>query len=188
MRIFPNNWVSFHACGTLVLYPLRAPSRRPERRQAVIDAAVRQLSFQVTHLLDLSWYEGQGKYLEGTGSLVLDHLQRVAYACASARTDPQLVSEWARALGYEPVIFSAAEPRGRAALPHQRRLMDRAAAWRWSAREAIAPADRERVLVTSRRQRPRGDHDPPGASSSASRATCSSSAPGTRRWGTRGCW
>ena len=50
------------------------------------------------HLLDLSWYEGQGKYLEGTGSLVLDHVQRVAYACTSARTDPELVREWAREL------------------------------------------------------------------------------------------
>ena len=73
---------------------------------------MRQLNFQVKHLLDLSWYEGQGKYLEGTGSLVLDHLQRVAYACASARTDPQLVSEWADELGYEPVIFSAVNRAG----------------------------------------------------------------------------
>ena len=56
--VFPNNWVSFHACGTRVLYPLANPSRRPERRQEVLDAAVARLNFKVRHLLDLSWYEG----------------------------------------------------------------------------------------------------------------------------------
>ena len=143
--VFPNNWVSFHPCGTLVTYPLANASRRPERRQAVIDAAVRQLHFQVKHLLDLSWYEGQGKYLEGTGSLVLDHLQRVAYACTSARTDPQLVREWADELGYEPVLFTRREPRGRAALSHQRRLVDRAAGGDGGARGDRARRPRARA-------------------------------------------
>ncbi len=144
--VFPNNWVSFHACGTLVTYPLANASRRPERRQAVIDAAVRQLHFQVKHFLDLSWYEGQGKYLEGTGSLVLDHLQRVAYACTSARTDPQLVREWADELGYEPVLFSAANRAG-VPLYHTNVALWIGQQVAMVAREAIAPADRERVLA-----------------------------------------
>jgi hypothetical protein len=93
--VFPNNWVSFHAGGTLVLYPLANANRRPERRQELIDAVVRQLTFKVTHLLDLTWHEGEGKYLEGTGSLVLDHVECVAYACTSSRTHPDLVREWA---------------------------------------------------------------------------------------------
>ncbi len=98
--VFPNNWVSFHADGTLVVYPMAHASRRPERRQDVIDLAIRRTGFKVRHFLDLSWYEGQGRYLEGTGSLVLDHVRRVAYACISSRTDPELVREWARELGY----------------------------------------------------------------------------------------
>ena len=69
---------------------IRSPdaNRRPERRQELIDAVVRQLNFKLTHLLDLTWHEGEGKYLEGTGSLVLDHVERVAYACTSPRTHP----------------------------------------------------------------------------------------------------
>ncbi|HUL19487.1 MAG TPA: arginine deiminase-related protein [Steroidobacteraceae bacterium] len=144
--VFPNNWVSFHPCGTLVTYPLANASRRPERRQAVIDAAVRQLHFQVKHLLDLSWYEGQGKYLEGTGSLVLDHVQRVAYACASARTDPELVREWAHELGYEPVIFTAVNRAG-VPLYHTNVALWIGQQVAMVAREAITPADRERVLA-----------------------------------------
>jgi hypothetical protein len=105
--VFPNNWVSFHPCGTLVLYPMAAASRRPERRQGVIDAVIRRFGFQLTHLLDLTWHEGQGRFLEGTGSLVLDHVNRIAYACASPRTDPELVRQWARELGFEPMIFRA---------------------------------------------------------------------------------
>ena len=144
--LFPNNWVSFHACGTLVTYPMANVSRRPERRQAVIDAAVRQLNFPVKHFLDLSWYEGQGKYLEGTGSLVLDHVQRVAYACTSVRTDPELVHEWAGELGYEPVIFTATNRAG-VPLYHTNVALWIGQQVAMVAREAIAPADRERVLA-----------------------------------------
>ena len=93
--LFPNNWLSFHDDGTLVLYPLTHPSRRAERRQEIIEHAIAHSGFQVRHLLDLSWHEGEGRYLEGTGSLVLDHVERVAYACTSARTHPELVAEWA---------------------------------------------------------------------------------------------
>jgi hypothetical protein len=110
--VFPNNWVSFHPCGTLVLYPMAAASRRPERRQAVIEAAIQRFGFKVTHLLDLTWHEGEGRFLEGTGSLVLDHVNRIVYACASPRTDPELVCEWARELKFEPVIFHALDRSG----------------------------------------------------------------------------
>ena len=106
--VFPNNWGSFHEDGTLVLYPLQSVSRRFERRPEVIERAVRELGFKVSHLLDLTWYEGENKFLEGTGSLVLDHIARAAYACLSPRTHPEVVAEWAQILGYEPVTFSAA--------------------------------------------------------------------------------
>src|SRR5467141_447337 len=110
--VFPNNWLSFHDDGTLVLYPMHSASRRLERRPEVIDAAVKRLDFKVSHLIDLTHHERQGRFLEGTGSLVLDHIRRVAYACTSPRTHPQLVAEWARELEYQAVIFEATDRAG----------------------------------------------------------------------------
>jgi hypothetical protein len=110
--VFPNNWVSFHEDGTLVLYPMRDPTRRAERREAVIDAAKAQLGFRETRRIDLSAAENSGCFLEGTGSLVLDHRMRVAYACRSPRTNELLVQEWAQRLGYAPFLFDAATADG----------------------------------------------------------------------------
>jgi hypothetical protein len=143
--VFPNNWVSFHEDGTLVLYPLQSASRRFERRPEVIETAVRALGFQVSHLLDLTWFEAQGKYLEGTGSLVLDNVARVAYACLSPRTDKEVLGEWSRALGYEAVTFSAADRAG-VPLYHTNVLMCIGARAVVIGSAAIAPADRGRVL------------------------------------------
>ena len=144
--VFPNNWVSFHQCGTLVLYPMQSASRRPERRQDVIEAVVKESGFKVLHLLDLTHYETEGKFLEGTGSLVLDHVAHVAYACASARTHPQVVADWARELEYEPVIFQAADSKG-VPLYHTNVLMCIGARAVIVGTEAIAGRDRERVLA-----------------------------------------
>jgi hypothetical protein len=130
-----------------VLYPLAHLSRRAERRQEVIDAAVRKFNFKVKHLLDLTGFESQGKYLEGTGSLVLDHSERVAYACVSARTDPQLVREWGRELKYEPMLFSATDRSG-VPLYHTNVCLWIGARVAVVAAEAIAAADRERVLAS----------------------------------------
>lgn len=104
--------MSFHADGTVVLYPMRDPTRRAERREAVLDAVKAQLGFHETRRVDLSAEEAHNRFLEGTGSLVLDHRCRVAYACRSPRTDEQLVREWAQALGYEPCLFDAATADG----------------------------------------------------------------------------
>jgi hypothetical protein len=110
--VFPNNWVSFHDDGTVVLYPMQHPSRRAERREEVIDAVRQQLGFIERRRLDLSGEERKGRFLEGTGSLVLDHRQRIAYACRSPRTDAGLLAEWARLMAYEPYVFDAASPDG----------------------------------------------------------------------------
>jgi hypothetical protein len=144
--VFPNNWVSFHHDGTLVLYPMLSASRRLERRPEVIDQVTQRLSFKVSQLLDLTSFEKDGKFLEGTGSLVLDHAQRIAYACLSPRTHPEVVSEWARQLHYEAVTFEAADAQS-VPLYHTNVLLfigERAAV---VGAEAIAPADRERVLA-----------------------------------------
>ena len=143
--VFPNNWVSFHEDGTVVLYPLQSASRRFERRTEVIEAAASELGFKVSHLLDLSWFEGEGKYLEGTGSLVLDNVARVAYACLSPRTHPEVLREWTQALGYEAVTFRAADRTG-VPLYHTNVLMCIGARAIIVGTEAIAPDDRGRVL------------------------------------------
>jgi len=110
--IFPNNWVSFHEDGSVVLYPMHSAMRRAERREAVIDAVKVQLGFIERRRIDLTTEEQRGRFLEGTGSLVLDHAARIAYACRSPRTDESLVSEWARLMDYEPFVFDAATPDG----------------------------------------------------------------------------
>ena len=110
--LFPNNWVSFHADGSVVLYPMHSAVRRAERREAVIDAVKTQLGFIERQRIDLTTEEQRGRFLEGTGSLVLDHAARVAYACRSPRTDESLVREWARLMDYEPFVFDAATPDG----------------------------------------------------------------------------
>ena len=144
--VFPNNWLSFHEDGTLVLYPLQSASRRPERRQEVIDAAVRELGFTVRRVVDLAHHEGKGEFLEGTGSLVLDHIERVGYACLSPRTHAEVVAEWARDLNYEAVTFSAADRAG-VPLYHTNVLMCIGTRAVVVGLEAIAPGDRERVLA-----------------------------------------
>lgn len=110
--VFPNNWCSWHADGTLVEYPLLAPSRRLERREAVIEAVVAATGFRVRRRLDYRAHERDGHYLEGTGSLVLDRSARVAYACRSPRTDEALVREWCESMDYEPVVFDACDAGG----------------------------------------------------------------------------
>lgn len=108
--IFPNNWISFHPEGTAVLYPMHAPNRRAERRSDVVDSLSRGVGG--FRLLDLTAGEAGGHFLEGTGSLVLDRVHRIAYACRSPRTDPELLEAWGRELGYEPFVFDALDAAG----------------------------------------------------------------------------
>jgi hypothetical protein len=112
--IFPNNWVSFHFDGTVALYPMLAPNRRLERREDVLEQVVREGRFHVSRTVDLSHREAEGKFLEGTGSLVLDRAHRVAYASLSPRTDLDVLGEFAQLLDYELVTFEgrdgAAQP------------------------------------------------------------------------------
>src|SRR5258707_6892171 len=105
--IFPNNWVSFHFDGTVALYPMLAPNRRSERREDVLAQVVREGRFHVSRTVDLTHREAEGKFLEGTGSLVLDRAHRVAYASLSPRTDLDVLGEFAQILDYELVNFEA---------------------------------------------------------------------------------
>src|SRR5580658_8558053 len=103
--IFPNNWVSFHFDGTVALYPMLAPNRRLERREDILEQVVRDGRFRVSRTVDLTHRESEGKFLEGTGSLVLDRAHRVAYASLSPRTDLDVLGEFAQLLDYELVTF-----------------------------------------------------------------------------------
>ena len=109
--IFPNNWGSYHADGTIVLYPMFASNRRLERRKDIIDLL--REKFQVKQVIDLSAYEVENKFLEGTGSIVFDHINKTAYACLSPRTDKELFIELSRQLGYKPVYFIAEDEHGK---------------------------------------------------------------------------
>jgi hypothetical protein len=111
--LFPNNWVSFHADGTVVLYPLAASNRRPERRGDIIEKLGSHHGFRVSRVLDLSPLEQRGMYLEGTGSLVLDHTNRIGYAALSLRTHPQALAEFGRQMDFEIVSFAAHDESGR---------------------------------------------------------------------------
>ncbi|MFL6602469.1 MAG: citrulline utilization hydrolase CtlX [Steroidobacteraceae bacterium] len=143
--IFPNNWVSFHEDGTVVLYPMQAESRRRERRQQIIETLVEQLGLRVSRVLDLTKNEAAGRFLEGTGSLVLDRCNRVAYACISPRTDPALVEEWARELGYEAVLFEAFD-RGGVPFYHTNVMMCIGARMAVLGTCAMSADDRARVI------------------------------------------
>jgi hypothetical protein len=111
--IFPNNWVSFHCDGTVVLYPLLAPNRRLERRDELLEQVAREGGFQISRTIDLTHRERDGQYLEGTGSLVLDRSNRVAYACLSPRTDLDVLGEFAQLLDYELAAFEAVDGAGK---------------------------------------------------------------------------
>jgi hypothetical protein len=106
-EVFPNNWVSFHADGTVVLYPMLAPNRRRERREAIVAALRDAMGYRINRIVDLTHHERHGRYLEGTGSMVLDRLNRVAYACLSPRTHSEALTEFGRSLGYEVITVEA---------------------------------------------------------------------------------
>ena len=108
--IFPNNWISFHEKGRIILYPMFAQNRRMERKLSVLD--VIEKKFRVEEVIDLSDAEHKKLYLEGTGSLVLDRVNRVAYACISPRTHLQLVNEFCRLNDYTAITFNASDNNG----------------------------------------------------------------------------
>ena len=103
--IFPNNWVSFHEDGTVCMYPMFAESRRKERRKDIIDQLATE--YEIKEVVDYTSYEDLQKYLEGTGSMVLDRANLVVYAAISVRTNRDILDLFCKKYGYQPVIFRA---------------------------------------------------------------------------------
>ena len=105
--IFPNNWVSTHEGGTLCLYPMFAQNRRAERKSTVIGFL--QSNYQIQNILDLTDLEKEGKFLEGTGSMVLDHQNKLAYGCLSERLDKNTFNEWCDKMQFKAIAFKAVD-------------------------------------------------------------------------------
>ncbi|MBI2731530.1 MAG: amidinotransferase [Sphingobacteriales bacterium] len=110
--IFPNNWISFHDDGTIILYPMFASKRRMERKKAVFTAIAAK--FNIKKITDLSKFENENIFLEGTGSMVLDRENKIAYACLSNRTHPTALEAFSKESGYSIVVFNSFDAHGMA--------------------------------------------------------------------------
>jgi hypothetical protein len=103
--VFPNNWMSTHHDGRIALFPMYSALRRRERRQDIVEELCKH--YRVTDVIDYSALENEGCYLEGTGSLVLDHLRKIAYVSLSNRSNPEVIQRFADDFSYEPVTFTS---------------------------------------------------------------------------------
>ena len=108
--IFPNNWVSFHENGEVILYPMFSENRRDERRKEILTRIGQD--FKIEKITDLTNYEADNLFLEGTGSLVLDRVNKIAYACLSLRTNDQVLADFCSKTGYRSVVFNAVDDKG----------------------------------------------------------------------------
>jgi hypothetical protein len=144
--IFPNNWVSFHADGSVVLYPMEAANRRLERRPDIIESLADDYGYIVRQVVDLSHHEDYGHFLEGTGSMVLDRVNRNAYACLSSRTHLDPLGEFAQRMDYDIVAFNATD-RGGAPIYHTNVLMNIGEEIAVICEEAIAKNDQRAAVL-----------------------------------------
>jgi len=104
--IFPNNWISFHENGDIGLYPMFAENRRRERREEVL-IRLENEGFKINNIYDYTPAEDEGFFLEGTGSILMDRVNRKAYCALSPRADEELLIEFCEDFEYMPVIFTA---------------------------------------------------------------------------------
>jgi len=109
--VFPNNWFSTHAGGHVAIYPMYSPNRRQERRHDIIEMLKRH--YRVQDVIDYSGLEQDAMFLEGTGAMVLDHIERVAYAARSMRTNEVILERFCTHFNFEPIVFDAADVQGR---------------------------------------------------------------------------
>jgi hypothetical protein len=144
--IFPNNWISFHHGGIYCLYPMFAHNRRKERKAEVMDLIRKKFDFQ--KLIDFTFYESEDRFLEGTGSMVLDRDQKIAYACLSPRTDAGILQDFCKKLNYSPAVFHAVDDEGKA-IYHTNVMMCVADRYVVICLDAIPdPGERKRIVET----------------------------------------
>jgi hypothetical protein len=145
--IFPNNWISMHGDGKVVLFPMEAENRRTERRMDIIDHLSDQHGLSVTDIVDLSGHEQTGHYLEGTGSMVLDRVNRIAYACLSSRTHLDPLGDFAQRMNYTVVAFDAVDREG-VPIYHTNVLMNVGEKLAVICDEAIPQAEQREAVMT----------------------------------------
>ena len=151
-EVFPNNWISTHPDGTAVLYPMLAWNRREERRRDILDQLQKQSEgFRIGKLVDLSPLENDNCFLEGTGSLVFDHANRLGYACLSPRTHVEALKEFVRQADYDVVHFVANDVDG-LAIYHTNVMLSIGEGFAILCADAI-PAVEERLRVLTRLER-----------------------------------
>lgn len=146
--VFPNNWLSTHADGRVVMYAMEAENRRGERRTDIADLLVEEHGFHVSEVVDLSFHEAAGEFLEGTGSVVLDRVHRIAYACLSSRTHLEALADFAQRMGYEVVAFEATDRSGQP-IYHTNVMMSVGESLAIVCDESIADADQRRAVLES---------------------------------------
>ncbi|MDD3738241.1 MAG: arginine deiminase-related protein [Lentimicrobiaceae bacterium] len=108
--VFPNNWFSSHATGELVLYPMFAKNRRKERKPEIMNLLIEKLKHQ--KIVDLTEWEQKNEFLEGTGSMIFDRDNRIAYACRSPRTSEKVLSDFCSRMNFDSVVFDSTDPNG----------------------------------------------------------------------------
>ena len=141
--VFPNNWISLHANGTLVLYPMLTENRRAERDPEIIAYLESKLAIQ--QIKDFTAAEDENVIVEGTGSIVFDHIHKIAYACLSERTNQALFEEICRFLNYRAIAFTALDVAGKA-IYHTNVMMSVAEDYALVCLESI-PSQKERDLL-----------------------------------------
>ncbi len=142
--VFPNNWMSTHIGGHVAVYPMFAPNRRLERRWDVIETLKKE--YRVQDIIDYSGLEVDGIYLEGTGAMVLDNDERVAYVVRSNRADPIALERFCTNFGYEPMVFDAADPGG-TPIYHTNVLMCIATEFALAGTSMILPEARRQEII-----------------------------------------
>lgn len=147
--VFPNNWVSFHADGTMVLYPMATAARRLERDAHRLEQLLG--GFAIRRTVDLSRHELEGRFLEGTGSLILDRPRRRAFASLSARTDATVVADFDRELGYSTELFEAFDRSGRP-IYHTNVLLSLGTNFAVLCTEAVAEKQRAGLIASLERE------------------------------------
>jgi len=144
--IFPNNWISFHEDGRVYLYPMFAVSRRHERKDTVLERVKNK--FLVKEIIDLSGSENDGLFLEGTGSMVLDRENKIAYACLSPRTGEKILNGFCSMAGYRPVTFRSTDHTG-FAIYHTNVMMCVAGTYTVICLESIADKDEQKKVIAA---------------------------------------
>lgn len=144
--IFPNNWISFHENGRVILYPMETENRRPERRMDIIEGILGE-EHEAT-IVDLSGFEEEGLYLEGTGSMIFDRVNQIAYACISPRTDPQLFARFCMELDLAGHLFHAVGSEG-TPVYHTNVMMALGTTFAVVCLGSIKETDEQQELVTS---------------------------------------